>query len=80
MAFENPEMPENVATFSIHFNDDETNDEDKEISREFGIVYQHTQVVLDSQGNETYRSTGIISEGVLISQIKKASAYWIKQG
>ena len=68
----NPEMLKDVALFNISFNDSDTNDEDKEISKEFGIVYQHTQVILDSQGNETYRSTGFVSEETIITRIKEA--------
>ena len=68
----NPEMPTNVSFFNISFNDSDTNDEDKEIGKEFGIVYQHTQIVLDSQGKETYRSTGFVSEEEIIKRIKEA--------
>ena len=72
-AVANPEMPTNVPFFNISFNDSDTNDEDNQIAREFGIVYQHTQIVLDSQGNETYRSTGFVSADEIVKQIKEAS-------
>jgi len=67
-------MLANVALYNISFNDSDTNDEDTEIAREFGIVYQHTQIILDSQGNETYRSTGFVSEDEIINRLNEASA------
>ena len=36
----------NVIAYQVHFNDDETNQEDKEITKQFGITYQHTKVII----------------------------------
>ncbi len=50
-AFASSEMPKNAIGFEVHYNDSFTNDEDRRIARDFGVVYQHTQFVLGPTGN-----------------------------
>ncbi len=51
-------LPANVAIFKIHYNDPETSSQDKELAKKYGIVYQHTFVQVDNQGNEITKWNG----------------------
>ena len=44
-AFNELDYP-NAIGFQVHYNDDQTNDDDRAIAREFGITYQHTKVLI----------------------------------
>lgn len=43
----NPE----IAGFEVNYNDNETDADEKELARKFGIAYQHTHVIIDSAEN-----------------------------
>jgi hypothetical protein len=70
-AFDGLDDPETVG-FEVHFNDDQTNSEDEQLARQFGITYQHTTVIIGSDGSESFRSLTPIEEGTILSEIKKA--------
>jgi len=71
-AFMNPEMPGNVAGFQVNYNDSDTDQDETNLARQFGITYQHTRIVLDSSGTQAHRSIGQKSELELISIVKIA--------
>lgn len=37
---------ENVVGFRVNYNDDETDDAEKALAKEFGVTYQHTKVIV----------------------------------
>jgi len=45
----------NLVAYLVHFNDDETNDEDKAIARDFGVTYQYTKVIV-KDGEQVLKS------------------------
>jgi thiol-disulfide isomerase/thioredoxin len=58
--------------FEVHYKDDQSNAEDAEAARLFGIPYQHTVVILAPDGTEAYRSLEPISKDTIKSEIAKA--------
>lgn len=39
---------ENIVGFRINFNDSDTDDSEKNVAKQFGVTYQHTKVILQS--------------------------------
>ena len=60
-----------VIGFRIHFNDNEVNDEDLEISKEFGITYQHTKIILDKTGNEVLKTLEVFDKERTLEEFNK---------
>lgn len=62
-------IPENVSLIRVNYNDSDTDLEEKDLAKKYGISYQHTFVQIDSEGNEiTKWNGGQIDE--LLSNIK----------
>ncbi len=62
-------IPEDVAVIRVNYNDSDTDQEEKDLARKYGITYQHTFVQIDKEGNEVTKwNGGQISE--LLSNIK----------
>ena len=40
-----------IAGFQVNYNDSETDDNERNLARKFGISYQHTHVIIDSSEN-----------------------------
>ena len=63
----------NVIGFEVHFNDNEVTKDDEEISRQFGISYQHTTIIhvvgIDKTGKEAFRSLSPISKETIKEKI-----------
>ena len=55
----------------MHYNDDETNHDDEEMAKKFGITYQHTKVILDKKGNVALKSLEVFSKDKIINEISK---------
>ncbi len=51
-------IPEDIAVIRVNYNDPETDDEEKELARKYGVTYQHTFVQIDSQGKEITKWVG----------------------
>ena len=62
-------IPEDVTLIRVNYNDPETDQEEKELAKQYGITYQHTFVQIDSTGKEVTKwNGGQIDE--LLSNIK----------
>ena len=62
-------IPDDVTLIRVNYNDPETDQEEKELAKKYGITYQHTFVQIDSLGKEiTKWNGGQIDE--LLSNIK----------
>ena len=62
-------IPSDVTLIKVNYNDPETDQEEKDLAKKYGITYQHTFVQIDSEGNEiTKWNGGEIEE--LLSNIK----------
>lgn len=62
-------IPEDVTLIRVNYNDTDTDQEEKELARKYGITYQHTFVQIDSEGREQAKwNGGQIDE--LLSNIK----------
>lgn len=64
---------EGVVGLRVHILDSETTDETDALAKKFDVVYQHTIVVLDSNGAVYYRYTGPLEEEVVRGKILEAS-------
>ncbi len=63
------QIPEAVTVIRINYNDTETDKEEKDLAKKYGITYQHTFVQIDSDGNEVTKwNGGAMSE--LLENIK----------
>ncbi len=63
---------DDVVGFEVHFNDDNTTDEDRAAARKFGVAYQHTTIILNKKGDVSYRSLSPILKDEIISNIREA--------
>jgi thiol-disulfide isomerase/thioredoxin len=46
-------IPEDVTLIRVNYNDPETDEEEKDLAKKYGVTYQHTYVQIDSAGTET---------------------------
>lgn len=44
-----------IVGFRVNYNDSDTDDDEKELAKQFGITYQHTKVIL-KDGREVFKS------------------------
>jgi thioredoxin 1 len=52
------EIPEDMVVIRVNYNDPETDNEEKELARKYGITYQHTFVQIDNLGQEITKWNG----------------------
>lgn len=51
-------LPEDLKVIRVNYNDPETDQEEKDLARKYGITYQHTFVQIDSEGKEITKWNG----------------------
>ncbi len=51
-------IPSDVTVIRVNYNDPETDQEEKDLAKKYGITYQHTFVQIDSQGKEVTKWNG----------------------
>ena len=51
-------IPDDVTVLRVNYNDPETDKEEKDLAKTYGITYQHTFVQVDAQGNEVTKWNG----------------------
>lgn len=51
-------IPEDVALIRVNYNDSETDQEEKDLAKKYGITYQHTFVQIDATGKEVTKWNG----------------------
>jgi thiol-disulfide isomerase/thioredoxin len=51
-------IPAGVEIYRINYNDQDTDNEEKELAKKHGITYQHTFVQVDKEGNEIKKWNG----------------------
>lgn len=51
-------IPEDMVVVRVNYNDPDTDQEEKDLAKKYGITYQHTFVQIDAQGNELTRWSG----------------------
>ena len=62
-------IPGDVTVIRVNYNDPETDQEEKDLAKKYGVTYQHTFVQIDSSGSEVTKwNGGQIDE--LLSNIK----------
>lgn len=63
------QIPENVTVLRVNYNDSDTDEDEKELAKKYGITYQHTFVQIDANGDELAKWNGGDVEE-LLSNIK----------
>ena len=63
----------NVQAFRVNFNDNETDETEKELAKAFGVTYQHTFIFLDKNGKEITRKVGSLSPEELKNLLKEVA-------
>jgi thiol:disulfide interchange protein len=71
--FESSELPENAVGFQVNYKDSETDTFEESLAREFGITFQHTRIILNSDGSVASRTTGEQSEEEIIASLSSAN-------
>jgi thiol-disulfide isomerase/thioredoxin len=61
-----------VIGFRVNYNDDQTDSNEKDLAREFGVAYQHTKVFLDN-GQRILKSPESWNTERYLSEINKIS-------
>lgn len=61
-----------VVALKVHILDSETTDETDALAKKFDVTYQHTFVILDTNGAVSYKYTGSLEKEEIIRQIEKA--------
>jgi thiol-disulfide isomerase/thioredoxin len=51
-------IPEGVVVIKTNYNDPDTDQEEKDLAKKYGITYQHTFVQIDAQGNQITKWNG----------------------
>jgi len=62
---------ENLVAFRVNFNDNQTDDTEESLAREFGVSYQHTMFTLDKKGHQIQKLLGQTSKDSLKSAFQK---------
>ncbi|OGC78279.1 hypothetical protein A2619_05715 [candidate division WWE3 bacterium RIFOXYD1_FULL_39_9] len=62
-------IPEDVTVIRVNYNDPDTDQEEKDLAKKYGITYQHTFVQIDSAGKELTKWNGGQTDA-LLSNIK----------
>lgn len=62
-------IPSDLTIFRVNYNDPDTDANEKELAKKYGITYQHTFVLIDTNGNELKKWNGGNFEEIL-SKIK----------
>ncbi|HLD59721.1 MAG TPA: thioredoxin domain-containing protein [Candidatus Bilamarchaeaceae archaeon] len=60
-----------IIGFRVNFKDSNTDEDEVNLAKEFGITYQHTRVILNSEGEVVQKATGEWSSGKIIEELKK---------
>jgi thiol:disulfide interchange protein len=68
--FENGKFPPGIRAFLVHYNDAETDADDKAIAKEFGVTYQHTYIFLNADGTEAKRTTGTTTDEAFLAHLQ----------
>ncbi|MEK7592716.1 MAG: thioredoxin domain-containing protein [Patescibacteria group bacterium] len=58
-------IPEDVVVLRVNYNDPDTDQEEKDLAKKYGITYQHTFVQVDSTGKEITKWNGGQTEELL---------------
>ncbi len=63
------EIPEDITILRINYNDSDTDNEEKELAKKYGVTYQHTFVQVDKDGEQitTWNGGGLTE---LVSRVE----------
>lgn len=65
---------ESIIGFRVNYNDGDTDDDEKNLAREFGVSYQHTHVIVDASGNVKAKSLEYWGKDKVLEEIQKVTA------
>ncbi len=60
-------IPEDVVVLRVNYNDPDTDQEEKDLAKKYGITYQHTFVQVDTTGHEITKWNGGAIDKLLLS-------------
>ena len=61
-----------VAAFRVNYKDSDTDNDEKDLAREFGIIIQHTHVLLGADGKLIKKSSEVWDKDTIVSEIESA--------
>lgn len=59
------QLPEDVTVIRVNYNDNQTDQAEKDLAQNYGVTYQHTFVQVDTEGNEVTKWNGGQFEDIL---------------
>ena len=62
-----------IVGFEAHFRDNQTNAEDEDVARRFGIINQYSTVILDKQGNVAFKTFTPLDKEEIKNEILKVA-------
>ena len=71
-AFDELSLP-NVVGFRVNYNDNDTDDHEENLARQFGIAYQHTKIILNENGQQILKNGSTWSKDKYIEELTNAS-------
>lgn len=63
---------DNIAAFRVNYKDSDTDDDEKNLAREFGVTIQHTHIIVGADGETIKRSSESWDKDRIISEIENA--------
>ena len=63
----------NVIGFRVNYNDSDTDENERNLAREFGITYQHTHIILNADGSVAKKSLDYWGKEMVKSEIEKVA-------
>ena len=69
-AFKELENENAIQGFRVNYNDNDTDEDEKQLAREFGIAYQHTHVLIDSKGNVVKKELNFWDKQKVLEELK----------
>ena len=62
---------EGIVGFRVNYNDNETDENEKQLAREFGVAYQHTKVLIKNGKRLLKAPESWSSAGIYLSKINQ---------
>ncbi|MBI4159117.1 redoxin domain-containing protein [Candidatus Woesearchaeota archaeon] len=60
---------EDLVALEVNYNDDQTDENEKALAKKFGVTYQHTKVIVDSNEKELFRTLESLNKDKLKEKI-----------
>lgn len=60
---------DNATAFRVNYNDTETDADEQNLAKQFGVIYQHTHIILDAQGSVAKKSQEMWDKQAVLAEL-----------